>query len=270
MLNPKPPYIIPIFISHLGCPFHCLYCQQERITGQQTWLPSSEEIQDRVERFLQTRKSGKYSHTEVAFYGGTFTGLSLETMETMLQAVLPFVERREVTSLRASTKPDFIFEEKLERMLCYQMNTVELGVQSLDDVVLRKVGRGYDSQEVERAVQKLRKFGMRVGIQLMQGLPGADEAEAMETARRAISLKPDFVRIYPTVVLKSTGLEQLYYQGRYRPWSLEKAVEVCRRLKSMFVSAGIPIIKMGLEFSTDEREGIVAGPYHPNFRQLVG
>ncbi len=269
MPTPKPPYIIPIFISHLGCPFHCLYCQQERITGQEERLPTSEEISRRIHSFLETRKPHKYSHTEVAFYGGTFTGLESSVMEGMLQAVQPFLERREVQALRASTKPDYVDAEKVGLLLNFGMKIVELGVQSMDDKVLRQVGRAYDSAQVRRAVELLQRKGMKVGIQLMQGLPGADEKEALESAAAVISTKPDFVRIYPTVVLKDTALERLYRQGRYQPWSLETALRVCRRLKTMFEEAQIPIIKMGLEFSTNEREGIVAGPYHPNFRQLL-
>ena len=269
MSRAERPYIIPVFISHLGCPFQCLYCQQERITGQEKWLPNPAQIQNRVERFLATRKTQKYSHTEVAFYGGTFTGLDSANLESMLIAVAPYLRSGEVRSLRASTKPDYVFPERLPLLLRHGMNTIELGVQSLNDAVLKGVGRGYDSPRVRKAVRDLRDQGFRVGIQLMQGLPGADEQEAFESAQAAIGLRPDFVRIYPTVVLAGTALADMYRGGRYLPWSLERAVEVCRGLRHLFGEAGIPIIKMGLEFSTDEREGIIAGPYHPNFRQLV-
>ncbi len=270
MSRVKSPYIIPIFISHLGCPFQCVYCQQERITGQEKWLPTAEEISNRIEKFLSTRKPNKYSHTEVAFYGGTFTGLPQKLIEEMLQAAFSFVQKGEIDSLRASTKPDYIFPDQLLLLKQYQMTTIELGVQSLDDQVLKKVGRGYGPSEVFGAVENLKKAGFKVGIQLMPALPGASEEEAFETAEKSIALQPDFVRIYPTVVLEGTGLAALYRQGVYQPWNLEQAIRVCRRLQAMFSEANIPIIKMGLEFSTDERSGILAGPYHPNFRQLVG
>ncbi|HKY63672.1 MAG TPA: radical SAM protein [bacterium] len=270
MRSAERPYIIPIFISHLGCPFQCLYCQQERITAQERWLPTPRAVQDRIEAFLATRKPGKYSHSEIAFYGGTFTGLERDLMEELLEAAGRFVEQGEVRNLRASTKPDYVDPEILSLLRSFGMDTIELGVQSLDDRVLAKVGRGYGAQRVERAVGDLREKGMKVGIQLMQGLPGGDEAEALESARRAIALRPDFVRLYPTVVLEGTALAELYRRGLFRPWTLETAVEVCRTLGSLFEAAQIPIIKMGLEFSSDEREGILAGPYHPRFRELVG
>ncbi|HCU23413.1 MAG TPA: hypothetical protein DF383_00205 [Deltaproteobacteria bacterium] len=267
--KPSRPYIIPIFISHLGCPFQCVYCQQERITAQEKWLPTPEAVAARIEAFLKTRKPGKYSHTEIAFYGGTFTGLAPELMEALLQSAHHFIARGEVRNLRASTKPDYIRESVLETLRRYGMDTIELGVQSLDDEVLRQVGRAYDSAQVTAAVELLRQAGMKVGIQLMQGLPGADEAEALRSARCAIALRPDFVRLYPTVVLEGTGLAELYRKGEYLPWSLEEALQVCRKLKQLFSEAGIPIIKMGLEFSSDEREGILAGPYHPRFHAML-
>lgn len=263
------PYIIPIFISHLGCPFQCLYCQQERITAQERWLPTPEAVAARVEAYLATRKPGKYSHTEIAFYGGTFTGLEPSLMEGLLRAAHRYVASGEARNLRASTKPDYVDAKQLDLLRGYGMDTVELGVQSLDDEVLRRVGRGYQARDVERAVALLKERGMKVGIQLMQGLPGADAAEALASARRAIALGPDFVRLYPTVVLEGTALAQLYRDGRYRPWTLEAAAQVCRELAALFATAGIPIIKLGLEFSSDEQEGILAGPYHPRFRELV-
>src|SRR5262249_52985607 len=158
-----------------------------------------------------------------------------------------FIARGEVRNLRASTKPDYIDRPKLKVLLRYGMDTVELGVQSMDDEVLRRTGRGYDAAQVANAVTLLRAARMRVGIQLMQGLPGADEAESIASAYRAIALKPDFVRLYPTVVLAGTGLAELYRQGKYRPWTLDEALRVCGELRRMFFEAGIPIIKMGLE-----------------------
>jgi len=267
--KPLRPYIIPIFISHLGCPFQCLYCQQERITGQEKWIPTPSAVAERVERFLQTRHPRKYSRTEVAFYGGTFTGLPREEMLGLLGAVRPYLENGSVQAIRASTKPDYISQEVLDLLKNFGLTTIELGVQSLEDRILKAVGRGYGAEDVRRAVTLLKVSGFKVGIQLMPGLPEADEEEAFSSGAKAIELKPDFVRIYPTVVLKGTALEQLFYQGRYQPWSLEAALRVCRQLRGMFALAEIPIIKMGLEFSTDEREGIVAGPYHPSFRNLL-
>jgi len=266
---PKNPYIIPIFIPFLGCPFTCLYCQQEKITDTESELPTPTEVTERIAAFLKTRRSQKYSHTEVAFYGGTFTGLSASVRVALLKAAYSFLKRGEVRNLRASTKPDFVSQEVLEEITSYGLDTLELGVQSMEDGVLRKVGRGYGSEEVKRAVALLKSKGMKVGMQLMPGLPGAGPSEALQTVEATLKLKPDFVRIYPTVVLRGTPLERMYRQGQYRPWELEEAIQVCRKIKRRFGKAGIPIIKMGLEFTSDEREGIVAGPYHPLFHRLV-
>ena len=263
------PYIIPIFIPFQGCPFHCVYCQQEDITATPAQLPSIDQILKKIQTYLATRRPDKYSHVEVAFYGGTFTGLPSQDIQNMLSAVRPYLERGQVNQVRASTKPDYISPEILDFISPYGLNTIELGVQSFDDDVLKQVGRGYISAQVTSAVQILRNSGFKVGLQLMPGLPGADEAEALLSVEKAIQLQPDFVRIYPTIVLKNTALARLYQRGLYQPWSLEQAIQICRKIQSKFNAANIPIIKMGLEFSSNEREGILAGPYHPNFRQLL-
>ena len=263
------PYIIPIFIPFQGCPFHCVYCQQEGITATPAQLPSIDQILKKIQTYLATRHPDKYSHVEVAFYGGTFTGLPSQDIQNMLSAVYPYVKRGQVNSVRASTKPDYISLKILDFISPYGLNTIELGVQSFDDDVLKQVGRGYTAAQVTLAVQILRNKRFKVGLQLMPGLPGADESEALLSVEKAIQLQPDFVRIYPTIVLKNTALARFYQRGLYQPWSLEQAIQTCRKIQSKFNAANIPIIKMGLEFSSNEREGILAGPYHPNFRQLL-
>lgn len=253
----------------MGCPFTCVYCHQEKITNQESVLPSKEKIQEQIIGYLKTRKLHRYTHTEVAFYGGTFTGLSAEQMDALLEPVQVFLDDGSVQGIRASTKPDFINPSIVSELVRYRVNILELGVQSMDDRVLKSNGRGYLSEQVIAAVDCMRDQGMKIGLQLMPGLLGADEIEAIETTLKVIALTPDFVRVYPTVVIKETALATLYQQGRYQPWLLEQAVQICRKILNMYQEARIPVIKMGLEFSSDERDGIVAGPYHPNFRQLV-
>ncbi len=268
MTNSKP-YIIPFFIPFMGCPFTCVYCHQEKITNQESLLPSGEMIHEQILSYLKTRKPNRYTHTEVAFYGGTFTGLAMEQQHALLAPVQDFLRDGLVQGIRASTKPDYINPSIVSHLIRYGVDTLELGVQSMDDRVLKANGRGYHSEQVRFAVACMRDQGMKIGLQLMPGLLGADASEAIESTLKIISLMPDFVRVYPTVVIKETALATFYEQGRYQPWSLEEAIKICRKILNLYQEARIPVIKMGLEFSSDEREGIVAGPYHPNFRQLV-
>jgi histone acetyltransferase (RNA polymerase elongator complex component) len=259
--------IIPIFIPHAGCPHQCVFCNQKKITGRQVVEPSA--IPGVIWRYLGTA-AGSGTH-EIAFYGGTFTALPAALRKAYLDAAIPFIRSGRIKSIRLSTRPDAITAEILSELKTYGVATVELGVQSMDDRVLAASGRGHTAQDTIRAVGLLKEYGFRTGLQLMPGLPGDSEETFLRTVAGAIALKPDFVRIYPALVIRDTPLEQLHKEGRFTPLALDNAVELCCQALILFESAGIDVIRIGLQPSEElEREGtIVAGPFHPAFRQLV-
>jgi hypothetical protein len=221
-----------------------------------------------VEDFLA--RSRRYP-VEIAFYGGSFTLLSGTRQAFYLEAVQGFLQQGRVQSLRLSTRPDAVSSQSLRFLHAMGVRTVELGVQSLNDLVLAASARGYTSLEVVQATGRLRDSRFRVGFQLMPGLPGEDRATFLETIDKSTAIRPDFVRLYPTVVLSGTILEDLYRRGSYRPLSLAEAVDWCKEALLRFSESAIRVIRMGLQTSpTLERPGaIVAGPYHPAFGQLV-
>jgi histone acetyltransferase (RNA polymerase elongator complex component) len=208
---------------------------------------------------------------QVAFYGGNFTALPLETQKRLLQSVAPFLKEGKVDSLRLSTRPDFISPEVLEILKAHKVATVELGVQSMDAEVLRISHRGYGSQVVIKAVEDLLQENLEVGIQLMVGLPGDSAQKFASTIEEVIKLKPHFVRLYPTLVIKGTVLERWFRLGHYHPLALEEAITLTKVALKRFRQARIPVIRIGLQPtpSLEEPGTIVAGPYHPAFRQLV-
>jgi histone acetyltransferase (RNA polymerase elongator complex component) len=264
-------FIIPIFISHFGCPYRCVYCDQSQLARPASVLPTPEEIHEEIERFLSLRKRKQQQTVQVAFYGGSFTALPLPIQRALLCSVAPFLELGRVHSLRLSTRPDSISPEVLEILRMHTVATVELGVQSMDDEVLKISQRGYGRQEVIKAVRDLLQGNFEVGMQLMVGLPG-DSAKRFETTVEAvIELRPHFVRLYPTLVIKGTALARWFRQGRYHPLSLEEAIAHTKGALQRFRQARIPVIRVGLQPTpTLETPGtIVAGPYHPAFRQLV-
>jgi histone acetyltransferase (RNA polymerase elongator complex component) len=173
--------------------------------------------------------------------------------------------------IRFSTRPDTIDHPRLDLIRKFPVATIELGVQSMDDHVLALSGRGHSRADSIGAVQLLKANNYEVGVQLMVGLPGDTPAVALETARQVRDLKPDFVRIYPTVVLAGSLLARWYQNGRYIPLSLEDAVHQVKDLYLLFKNSGIRIIRMGLQASKDLENGssILAGPYHPAFGHLV-
>lgn len=263
--------IIPIFIPNQGCPHRCVYCRQEDVTGAGMRVPDAEEVKNVLDLSVRSPRFASASRREIAFYGGTFTGLSLNAMSALLSAAFPWVNNGSLQSMRVSTRPDALDDDRLSLMRRYGVSTVELGVQSLDDDVLRQTRRGYLSREVEKAVADLRRFGFRVGIQLMPGLPGDSRSRFLGTVKKVVELSPDLVRLYPTVVLKGTALEGWYRRGVYSPLSLDDAVDLCAEACVSFESRGIPVIRIGL-LAPDglvTEGGIVAGPWHPAFGFLV-
>jgi len=262
------PVVVPFFIPHLGCPHRCVFCDQEKISGSRAVLPDTKAIQDKIEAF---RASAPGRQLEVAFYGGSFTALPLDDQLQLLGAVQPHLAGGTVSSLRISTRPDAVDRAAasfLERM---GVGTVELGVQSMNDEVLRLAGRGHGSRDSEQALTTLKEAGFRVGVQLMPGLPGDTLERSVASLKRVLQLEPSFLRIYPTVVVEGTELAELYRQGRYQPLLLDQAVAWCKELLKVARRAGVPVVRLGLQ-PTEELETpgvILSGPFHPAFGQLV-
>ena len=266
MAKKRAYLIIPVFIPFGGCTHRCVFCNQTTITGA-TGLPPLSEVAKTVDSHLATWTKG--GRKEIAFYGGSFTALPTEAQEEYLKAAHCYVKSGRVDAVRISTRPDKIEVETIRMLTAYGVDTVELGVQSMVDNVLKLSGRGHAASDTLRAVRLLKEAGVKVGMQIMPGLPGDTESTIVNTARRVITAGPDFVRIYPTLVVRDTPLYSIYKKGEYTPWPLDEMVEVCARVYKMFERASIRVIRMGLQPTKELEANLVAGPYHPSFRQLV-
>ncbi len=262
------PVIVPFFIPHHGCPHQCVFCNQLKIAGADHELPGQEDILARIASY---RDSAKGNALEVAFYGGTFTSLSHNLQKKLLQPLQPLIKVGLIAGVRISTRPDSLDRHGVAFLREMGVTTVELGVQSMDDQVLALSGRGHSAACVEESCLVLREAHLLVGLQLMPGLPGDTPEKILGTLSRALLLSPDFLRIYPTLVITGTPLETLYRAGLYSPLSLDAAVTICKVMLHKASIAGIPVIRLGLQ-PTDELQApgvILAGPFHPAFRQLV-
>ena len=260
--------VIPIFIPHRGCPHQCLFCNQQSITGQDGGSQRIKvEIGETIEEWL--RRSPGRDKVQVAFYGGSFTCLGSEEQVSMLASVSSFLNSGRVDSIRLSTRPDCIDRDVCSLLQEFGVRTVELGVQSLDDMVLKNSRRGHTASDSIEAFESLQEAGMQVGIQLMVGLPTETTNSFLHGVNEVIRMRPDFVRLYPVVVVKKSGLEELYYRGEYQPLSLNKAVALTAKSYSRLQRVGIPVVRVGLQPSESLEEALVAGPYHPSFGELV-
>ena len=269
----KKQYIIPIFVPHLGCPNDCIFCNQKSISGQKTNM-TKEKAKKIIDDYLKSM-TDENAQIEIAFFGGSFTAIETERQEELLQTAYEYVKSGKVESIRVSTRPDCIDKEILKRLKKYKVKTIELGVQSANDYILKRANRGHTFEDVKKASKLIRWYGFKLGHQMMVGLPESTRIDEINTAKALVKLKPKMIRIYPVLVVKNTKLEEEYEQGIYEPLSVVQAVEICKEIVRIFADKKIDIIRIGLQ-STDEisdpqneKSEVIAGPYHPAFRQLV-
>lgn len=269
----KKQYIIPIFVPHLGCPNDCIFCNQKSISGQKKNM-TKEEAKKIIDDYLENIKN-EDAQIEIAFFGGSFTAIEVEKQEELLGLAYKYIENGQVESIRISTRPDSIDKETLKRLKKYKVKTIELGVQSANNYILKRSNRGHTFEDVKKASKLIRRYKFDLGHQMMVGLPESTKIDEINTAKALIKLRPKMVRIYPVLVIKNTKLEEEYKEGKYEPLPLVQAVETCKELVEMFVKKKIDVIRVGLQ-NTDEitnpeekTSEVVAGPYHPAFRQLV-
>ena len=259
--------IIPVFVPHLGCPNDCVFCNQRRISGSVA-PATAEDVVSAIENALRLTPPG--TRRQLAFYGGSFTAIPVAEQESLLGAAVPYLERGDIASLRLSTRPDAIDGAVLRRLRSYGVETIELGAQSMSERVLALSGRGHTAADVEGAARAVKGAGFRLILQMMTGLPGADDESDVESARRIAALGPDGVRVYPTVIVRDTALCDLWRAGRYKEHTVEDAVRVCARILPVFERAGIPVIRLGLNPTEDLSCGdAVGGAYHPALGELV-
>lgn len=269
-MTSSSPFIVPIFIAHQGCPHQCVFCNQHVITrdsGQSSHIGALE-IKKEIDTCLAWPRDRR-RQVQVAFYGGSFTGLTHSLQEELLGAVQSYVETGLVNSIRLSTRPDYIDPNTTGFLKKYNVSHVELGVQSMDYKVLAMANRGHNRDHVEKAFLLLKEAGLAVGGQLMIGLPGETTAGVLDGAKQLAALGPDMVRIYPTLVIHGSPLARMFAAGEYQPMSLNKAVALCSRLKEYFDKKKVPVIRMGLQPSASLEKDMIAGPYHPAFGELV-
>lgn len=260
---------ISIFIPHIGCPHRCSFCDQRSISGEAK-APRGAEVEALLNEQAESL-SARGIKAEIAFFGGSFTAVPRAYMLELLEAAKAAMERfpEVYCGVRCSTRPDCISEEILGVLKAYGVTAIELGAQSMSDEVLSANERGHTAEDVRTASRLIRQSGISLGLQMMTGLYLDSEEAVIRTAREFIALKPDTVRIYPTVILKGTCLGELFDSGEYRSFGFNQTVDLCARLHRMFTESGVKIIRMGLHASQDVEREMLGGVYHPAFREIV-
>lgn len=265
----KSHYIIPIFVPHEGCPHNCVFCNQNTITGKNEPI-DGEYVIKTVEHYLQTIKR-ENSIVEISFYGGTFTAIDINKQIELLKVAKHYKSIGAIDYIHLSTRPDYIDNDILDNLKLYSVDIIELGIQSMDSDVLRLSGRGHTSADAAKASKLIKSYGFILGHQIMLGLPGDSLKKDIYTTQEVISLRPDICRIYPALVIKNTPMETMFLNGVYKPYSIIEAIEISKVVYGMLISEGINVIRIGLQPTEEINIGreIVAGPFHPAFRELV-
>lgn len=259
-------FIVPFFIPHMGCPHTCLFCNQHGITGKKE-LSQGKSLEEEIKTWLGRKQEGQAA--QLAFYGGSFTCLPEEVQYKYLEGAKPYLETGRLDSIRISTRPDCIDEQLCDFLKEYGVETIELGLQSMDENVLTLSERGHTSNDSRNAIKILKEKGFTVGVQLLPGLPKETSYTFIKGVKEVISLKPDLVRLYPALVVRRSGLEKLFQEKKYQPLSLNKAICWTARAKELFEKSGVTVIRIGLQQSTDLEQTYVAGPHHPAMGELV-
>ena len=261
--------IIPIFIPFLGCPHDCAFCNQIKITNYKD-KADDESIKKQIEDYLKFFNDKK-SKKEIAFYGGSFTGLPRDTMISYLEIARSYKKKGIIDRIRLSTRPDYINNSILSCLKDYEVDTIELGIQSFSDEVLCANERGHTALDSKMASGLIKENGFTLGHQIMLGLYKDSREKIISTVKESAKIKPDIARIYPTLVIKDTKLESLYKAGFYKPLSLSEAAEISAEVLMIYEYKDINVIRIGLQPTENINEGkdVVAGPFHPAMRQLV-
>ncbi|GAB1404558.1 hypothetical protein MASR1M74_17370 [Lentimicrobium sp.] len=263
-------FTIPIFVPELACPNRCVFCNQHSISGCQH-QPQPAEVREIIEQHLNTLPQTN-SHIEIGFFGGSFTGIEPDLQEQYLAVAREYLlHSRRINGIRLSTRPDYIDEAVLSRLKHYGVSLIELGAQSLNDEVLKLSGRGHSVRDVEQAAAMIKSHGFKLGLQMMTGLPCDTPEKSFHTAQRIVELGADCTRIYPTLVIRGTELEQRWRKGKYQPQTLNEAVALSAELLAVFNKGKVEVIRIGLHPSEEILYGneLLAGPFHPSFRELV-
>lgn len=229
------------------------------------------DVRNTIETYLSTLENSSVETIEVAFFGGSFTGIPIEEQSAFLSVAKEYKDRGRIHKIHMSTRPDYINEEILDNLKKYSADTIELGVQSFDDVILKKAGRGHGSSIVYHSSRLIQEYGFELGIQLMVGLPGDTMETAIFSARETVKIAPSIARLYPTIVINDTELFNMYRRGEYEPLSQDEALARTKAMYEIIDDAGINIIRVGLKSSDliNENGEISGKTYHPAFRQLV-
>ncbi len=259
---------VPVFIPHVGCPNDCVFCNQRRISGKMSFDIHS--VKHELENELSTVDAESVD-AEIAFFGGSFTGIDRGDMLYLLGIAKEHVDSGRVSAIRLSTRPDYIDSEILDILAEHGVTDIELGLQSMSDKVLVASKRGHTAECARAACRLIKSRGFNLVGQMMIGLPESTPDDEIATAKEIVSLGCDAARIYSTVVFCDTELAEMMVRGEYEPLKMDDAIERSAAVLRVFTENNLPVIRLGLCAADNlfEEGTIVGGAYHSAFGEMV-
>jgi len=260
---------IPIFIPHVGCKNECVFCNQKKISGQQS-IVTPEDVRIQIKEALEKYKKDD-KHIEVAFFGGSFTGIEIEKQIEYLKVVNEFIDKKEISAIRISTRPDYIDQNILNILKKYNVKIIELGVQSMDEDVLKASKRGHTAEDVRKASALIKQNGFVLGHQLMCGLPGSTYEKEEYSINESLNLNPNLIRIYPVYVLEDSELYCMYKNKKYKALDLEDSIARATMMYKKCIKKGVNVIRIGLQTTEEisQKNTKIIGPVCDNYKERV-
>jgi elongator complex protein 3 len=278
------------------CPGACLFCPG--VEGMpKSYLPDEpgamRAAQHAFDPYDQTASRiatmADLGHTvqkiELLILGGTWSSYPEEYQEWFVRRCLDALNEQEARTLEQAqrrnetalyrnvgltveTRPDCITPEEVRRLRRLGVTKVQLGIQSLDDHILELNRRGHTSADTRRAMRLLRLAGFKIVVHWMPNLLGATPEGDLEDFRRLWddpALRPDELKIYPTALLRGTGLYSCWQEGTYRPYEEETLTDLLARCKTLIPSYS----RVNRLMRDIPSPNIVSGVTKTNLRQIV-
>ncbi len=176
--------------------------------------------------------------------------------------------KHRIIGLTLETRPDFIDEKNIKIMRELGCTRVELGVQTIDDKILKLIKRGHDAAEVRRATALLKNYGFKVDYHLMPQLPGSTPARDLKMMREIFvnpAYRPDMIKIYPCTVVKNSELYRWIKKGAYEPYSDKKLIDVLKKIKTAMPR----YVRISRLIRDIPAHHIIAGNKMTNLRQVI-
>ncbi len=259
--------LIPVFIPFAGCPTRCIFCAQDLQSGA-LQRPIQAILFDLESDLLQRQHKGQDA-PELGFFGGTFTSIAPADFQLCCDFVQREIQSKRIAKARCSTRPDAINEEILNKLINSGFEMIELGVQSFNNKALQRSKRNYSEDTIKSACALIKSMGLKLGVQLMPGMPGVDGQTFLNDTKMALASGANILRFYPCQVLEGTQLAELWLNKQYEPWTLDKTIENLAKAWLLAHEKEVPVIRMGLAPEPSLTTATLAGPNHPALGSLV-